>query len=114
MNLNDPFIGTIYGNGHTIYGLYMPYSYPDANPFYGLVMNWPNNGAYPEVRDLFIENSTYGQITYDCKVPINVKGGPFVSIPKKAIPAKGKMERARKYDIKGRSPKARPHYGVYF
>lgn len=114
MNLNDPFIGTIYGNGHTIYGLYMPYSYPDANPFYGLVMNWPNNGAYPEVRDLFIENSTYGQITYDCKVPINVKGGPFVSIPKKAIPAKGKMERARKYDIKGRNPKSRPHYGVYF
>lgn len=114
MNLNDPFIGTIYGNGHTIYGLYMPYSYPDANPFYGLVMNWSNNGEYPEVRDLFIENSTYGQITYDCKVPINVKGGPFVSIPKKAIPAKGKMERARKYDIKGRSAKVRPNYGVYF
>lgn len=113
MNLNNPFIGTIYGNGHTIYGLYMPYSYPDANPFYGLAMNWPNNGEYPEIRDLFIENSTYGQITYDCKVPINVKGGP-ISIPKKKIPAQGKIKRARNYDIKGRSMKKHPNYGVYF
>lgn len=76
-------------------------------------MNKPSNGEYPEVRNLFIENSTYGQITYDCKVPINVKGGP-VSISRKPVPAQNMMKRARRYDIKGRSAKVRPNYGVYF
>lgn len=113
LNLNNPFVGTIYGNGHTIYGLYMPYWYPDSDPFYGLVMNKPSNGEYPEVRNLFIENSTYGQITYDCKVPINVKGGP-VSISRKPVPAQNMMKRARRYDIKGRSMKKHPNYGVFF
>ena len=37
-----------------------------------------------------------------------------VSIRKTLAPTPLKMERVRKYDIKGRSPKARPNYGVYF
>ena len=37
-----------------------------------------------------------------------------VKIRKTVDPIPYKMDRARKYDIKGRNPKSRPHYGVYF
>jgi hypothetical protein len=39
--------------------------------------------------------------------------GPL-NIHKAIAPTPFKMERARKYDIKGRSAKVRPNYGVYF
>ena len=39
--------------------------------------------------------------------------GPL-NIRKAIAPTPFKMERVRKYDIKGRSSKARPNYGVYF
>ena len=39
--------------------------------------------------------------------------GPL-NIRKALAPTPLKMERVRKYDIKGRSPKAHPNYGVYF
>ena len=40
--------------------------------------------------------------------------GGTVNIRKTNAPIPFKLDRARKYDIKGRNPKARPHYGVYF
>ncbi len=33
---------------------------------------------------------------------------------KKTPPIPFKLDRTRTYDIKGRSPKSRPNYGVYF
>ena len=37
-----------------------------------------------------------------------------VNIRKTVAPVPFKLDRVRKYDIKGRNPKSRPHYGVYF
>ena len=110
-----PFKGTIYGNGHTISGLLMNYYSTDNDKYNGLFYYSPS-GKNPSVLDLYIDKFYYNAKFTKDKVLINVtgtSGGNIISIPRKNIPAPLKL-RTPKYDIKGRSPKARPHYGVYF
>ena len=115
-NSIHPFIGIIYGNGHVINGLYMDYILSYPGNFYGLISNTSFNGEYPEVRELGMKNFFYDNTFYTHTIFINSKGGPGdrKGIHKTVVPSPLKINRARKYDIKGRSPKARPNYGVYF
>ena len=114
--LNDysnPFVGIIYGNGFTLSGLLINDIPKQPDIFNGLIKDIGREGRFPEVQGLYISNYYYKNEMHHEKLLINVKGGP-VSIPKKRVPAQSKMNHVRKYDIKGRSSKARPHYGVYF
>ena len=111
-----PFIGTIYGNGHVINGLYMDYELSYPGQFYGLISSDAFDGEYPEVRNLGMKNFFYHNTFYTYTVYINYKGAPnnWIGIVKNVPPAPLKQIRTPKYDIKGRNKKARPNYGVYF
>ena len=111
-----PFIGTIYGNGHVINGLYMDYELSYPGQFYGLISSDAFDGEYPEVRNLGMKNFFYHNTFYTNTVYINYKGAPnnWIGIVKTVPPAPLKQIRTPKYDIKGRNKKARPNYGVYF
>jgi hypothetical protein len=114
--LNDysnPFVGIIYGNGFTLSGLLINDIPKQPDIFNGLIKDIEREGRFPEVQGLYISNYYYKNEMHHEKLLINVKGGS-VSIPKKRIPVQSKKNHVRKYDIKGRSSKARPHYGVYF
>ena len=78
LNTATPFVGTIYGNGHTINGFYMRYSLSNPGRFYGIVANEPYVDMYPEVQNLYITNFHYEYVTYIMKVLVNSKGGPNV------------------------------------
>lgn len=88
------------------------YTLTDPGNFYGIVSNDDYNGDYPEIWNLGMIYFRYGNTSYAYRVVINSKGGK-TSIPR-AVPTPLKVDRARKYDIKGRSMKSRPNYGVYF
>jgi len=88
------------------------YTLTDPGIFYGIVSNDDYNGDYPEIWNLGMIYFRYGNTSYAYRVVINSKGGK-TSIPR-AVPTPLKVDRVRKYDIKGRNPKSRPNYGVYF
>ena len=119
--LNDhdnPFVGIIYGNGHTINGLFMTSIIPEPDIFNGLIWNSEYEGWFPEVRDLYIASYYYKYEVYYEKLWINAMGNSGnsrkIGISRKNPPVPLKKNHVRKYDIKGRSSKARPNYGVYF
>ena len=121
MNYENTFAGIIYGNGHTISGMYMncKYFYNDNyKAFYGLIENKPYQQVYPEVQNLYLANFYFANEYYD-KVLLNVNGrdgagGGRSGIRKTIAPAPLKKNFAPKYDAKGRNMNARPNYGVYF
>lgn len=126
LNTVDPFVGTIYGNGHTINGLYMPYSLINPGSFYGIIANEPYDNIYPEVQNLYITNFFYDNVAYSMRILVNSKGGPSVptnpDLP--LLPRIGiqkdfnrtplKSTKSPKFDVKGRNVKVHPNYGVFF
>ncbi len=126
LNTATPFVGTIYGNGHTINGFYMRYSLSNPGRFYGIVANEPYVDMYPEVQNLYITNFHYEYVTYIMKVLVNSKGGPnvpndldlppvhWVGLKKAVARPPLKQQNLPQYDVKGRTMKIHPHYGVLF
>lgn len=119
--LNDhdnPFVGIIYGNGHTINGLFMTSIIPEPDIFNGLIWNSEYEGWFPEVRDLYIASYYYKYEVYYEKLWINAMGNSGnsrkIGISRKNPPVPLKKNHVRKYDIKGRSMKKHPNYGVFF
>ena len=121
MNYENIFAGIIYGNGHSISGMYMSCNFfynDNYKAFYGLIENKPYQQVYPEVQNLYLANFYFANEYYD-KVLLNVNGrdgvgGPRSGIRKTIDPTPLKKKYAPKYDVKGRSMNARPNYGVYF
>jgi uncharacterized repeat protein (TIGR02543 family) len=121
MNYENTFAGIIYGNGHTISGMYMncKYFYNDNyKVFYGLIENKAYQQVYPEVQNLYLANFYFANEYYE-KVLLNVNGkdGPGdgrSGIRKTIAPAPLKKKIAPKFDAKGRNMKMRPNYGVFF
>ncbi len=116
--LNDygiPFVGIVYGNGHTISGLFMTSPQPPPDVFNGFIADNKFDGKYPEVQNLYISNYYYDGEVHPAKHLINAKGnGGETGILKARIPTPLKKNFAPRYDAKGRSMNARPNYGVYF
>jgi len=121
MNYKNTFAGIIYGNGHTISGMFMnsQYFYNDNyRVFYGLIENKSYQQVYPEVQNLYLANFYFANEYYE-KVLLNVNGkdGPGdgrSGIRKTIAPAPLKKKITPKFDAKGRNMKMRPNYGVYF
>lgn len=114
---NNPFVGIIYGNGHTISGLFMDSKLPQPDVFNGIIQNKAFDGKYPEVQNLYISNYYYDCEVHPAKLLINAKGdgnGGRTYIRKDFAPTPLKATRDRRFDVKGRSSKIRPNYGVYF
>lgn len=115
---DNPFVGIIYGNGHTINGLFMTSIIPEPDIFNGLIWNSEYEGWFPEVQDLYIASYYYKYEVYYEKLWINAMGNSGISrkigISRKNPPVPLKMNHVRKYDIKGRSMKKHPNYGVFF
>ena len=119
----DPFVGIVYGNGHTISGLFMNYSLSQPDVFNGFIEDREFDGQYPEVQNLYISNYYYNTKTHTAKTLINAKGGAksnnngnrgWSDIRKVTKPAPLKKYRDAKFDVKGRNMKVHPNYGVYF
>jgi len=109
------FTGTLYGNGHTISGLVMNYYSEENESYNGLFREVRNaDGKKPAVSDLYIANFYYDAKLNKNKVLINVEGEKKLGIPRMLTPAPLKQIRPFKYDVKGRSMKKHPNYGVYF
>lgn len=121
MNYKNTFAGIIYGNGHTISGMFMnsQYFYNDNyRVFYGLIENKSYQQVYPEVQNLYLANFYFANEYYE-KVLLNVNGkdGPGdgrSGIRKTIAPSPLKKKITPKFDAKGRNMKMRPNYGVYF
>ena len=121
MNYQNKFAGIIYGNGHTISGMYMncKYHYNDNyKAFYGLIENKPYQQVYPEVQNLYLANFYFANEYYD-KVLLNLNGvdavnGGRTNIRKAVAPAPLKVIHEHRFDAKGRNTKMRANYGVYF
>jgi hypothetical protein len=121
MNYENAFAGIIYGNGHTISGMYMncKYFYNDNyRVFYGLIENKPYQQVYPEVQNLYLANFYFANEYYD-KVLLNLNGADGVgsgktNIRKAIAPTPLKAIHERRFDAKGRNLKMRANYGVYF
>lgn len=121
MNYQNKFAGIIYGNGHTISGMYMncKYHYNDNyKAFYGLIENKPYQQVYPEVQNLYLANFYFANEYYD-KVLLNLNGvdavnGGRTNIRKAVAPTPLKVIHEHRFDAKGRNTKMRPNYGVYF
>ena len=121
MNYKNTFAGIIYGNGHTISGMYMncQYRYNDNyKAFYGLIENKPYQQVYPEVQNLYLANFYFANEYYD-KVLLNLNGadgvgGGKTNIRKAIAPTPLKAIHERRFDAKGRHLKMRANYGVYF
>jgi uncharacterized repeat protein (TIGR02543 family) len=121
MNYKNTFAGIIYGNGHTISGMFMnsQYFYNDNyRVFYGLIENKSYQQVYPEVQNLYLANFYFANEYYE-KVLLNVNGkdGPGdgrSGIRKTIAPSPLKKKITPKFDAKGRNMKTRPNYGVYF
>ena len=82
--------------------------------------------VYPEVQNLYITNFRYGHTTYIMKVLVNSKGGPnepinpdlpsvpHIGLKKDVARTPLKQQRMPQDDIKGRTMKVHPNYGVFF
>ena len=113
----QPFVGIVYGNGHTIHGLYMNYTLTYPGGFYGFMSDIAYNGDAPEVKNLGLLNFLLESTFYTYTVFINYKGsgaGIKSGIHKDIAPAPLMQNRLPKYDAKGRALKVHPNYGVLF
>ena len=108
------FTGTVYGNGHTISGLVMRYYSETPDSYNGLFWDGMPDGKNPAVSDLYIANFYYNAKLNKNKVLINSEGVKRSGISRMITPAPLKQIRSPKYDIKGRSMKKHPNYGVFF
>lgn len=108
------FTGTLYGNGHTISGLVMHYYSNEKDSYNGLFLDGRHDGKNPAVSDLYIANFYYNAKLNKNKVLINSKGSGRSGISRMITPAPLKQIRSFKYDVKGRSMKKHPNYGVFF
>ena len=113
LNTITPFVGEIYGNGHTISGLYMDYALIYPGVYHGFISDDNYYGKKPIVHDLAIMNFYYDNQFYTYKVTINTRGGNIIRVNTVA-PTPLRQNRLPKFDVKGRNPKVRPNYGVYF
>ena len=92
------------------------YRYADSSTY---VLNEPTKEGYT-FEGWFTDSTFKTRVTElvqgnkDDIVLIGKWNDGTINIRKTVAPVPFKMDRVRKYDIKGRNPKARPHYGVYF
>ena len=90
---------------------------PQPDVFNGIIQNKAFDGKYPEVQNLYISNYYYDCEVHPAKLLINAKGysnGGRTYIRKDFAPTPLKATRDRRFDVKGRSSKIRPNYGVFF
>ena len=121
MNYKNTFAGIIYGNGHTISGMFMnsQYFYNDNyRVFYGLIENKSYQQVYPEVQNLYLANFYFANEYYETVLlNVNGKDGPGdgrSGIRKTIAPTPLKAIHERRFDAKGRNLKMHANYGVYF
>ena len=121
MNYKNTFAGIIYGNGHSISGMYMncKYLYNDNyRVFYGLIENKSYQQVYPEVQNLYLANFYFANEYYETVLlNVNGKDGPGdgrSGIRKTIAPTPLKAIHERRFDAKGRNLKMHANYGVYF